>query len=38
MPDGLFYERYGMSPDTVAILTQMGYTLKGHALGRPLSG
>jgi len=28
MPDALFCEPYGMSPDTAAILTRMGYTLR----------
>jgi gamma-glutamyltranspeptidase/glutathione hydrolase len=39
MPDVLFYERYGMSPDTVAILSKMGYTLKvGTPWGAPYQG
>jgi gamma-glutamyltranspeptidase/glutathione hydrolase len=28
MPDLLFYERYGMSPDTIEKLKAMGYTVK----------
>ena len=39
MPDLLFYERYGLSPDTMAILTRMGYTLKmGTPWGAPYQG
>lgn len=39
MPDVLFYERYGMSPDTIAILRKMGYTLKvGTPWGSPYQG
>ena len=39
MPDVLFYERYGMSPDTMAILAKMGYTLKvGTPWGSPYQG
>ena len=39
MPDVLFYERYGLSPDTLAILTRMGYTLKvGTPWGAPYQG
>jgi gamma-glutamyltranspeptidase/glutathione hydrolase len=39
MPDVLFHERYGMSPDTSALLTRMGYTLKvGTPWGTPYQG
>ena len=39
MPDVLFYERYGLSPDTVALLGKMGYTLKvGTPWGAPYQG
>ena len=39
MPDLIFYERYGMSPDSMAKLTAMGYTLKeGTPWGAPYQG
>jgi len=39
MPDLIFYERYGMSPDTIAKLTEMGYKLKeGTPWGAPYQG
>ncbi len=39
MPDFFFYERYGMSPDTMAKLTEMGYKLKeGTPWGSPYQG
>jgi gamma-glutamyltranspeptidase / glutathione hydrolase len=39
MPDLIFYERYGMSPDTIAMLTEMGYQLKeGTPWGAPYQG
>lgn len=39
MPDTFFYERYGMSPDTMAKLTEMGYQLKeGTPWGDPYQG
>ena len=39
MPDLIFYERYGMSPDSIARLTEMGYKLKeGTPWGAPYQG
>jgi gamma-glutamyltranspeptidase/glutathione hydrolase len=39
MPDFIFFERYGMSPDTQARLTEMGYKLKvGTPWGSPYQG
>jgi len=39
MPDMIFYERYGMSPDSIAKLTEMGYKLKeGTPWGAPYQG
>ena len=39
MPDVFFRERYGMSPDTEAILRDMGYTIKeGTPWGSPYQG
>ena len=39
MPDPIYYERYGMSPDSIARLTEMGYKLKeGTPWGAPYQG
>jgi gamma-glutamyltranspeptidase/glutathione hydrolase len=39
MPDVLFFERYGLSPDTRALLERMGHTLKeGTPWGAPYQG
>jgi len=39
MPDVIFHERYGMSPDTIAKLQEMGYQVKeGTPWGSPYQG